>query len=298
MNTPVLSVLVPVFQHHGQLEALVATWARVANVLAPQAIELRFADDAPRGAKRRLDEGLSGMEVQGMRVCWHALEKNYGQAAATWFLLAKAQGRFVLTQDEDMVLLPELVSRALAKLQDPEVDFVYVQTDAMRSARRQSLMAFALARLAKGKHKPPLPGSSCRVFRRRLVQHAQAGSKQVGRKQAAVLLDAMLYRHFQRSAYAYLEPQAGLRRMERKSGYGPWRKYRHMVHTALLHSHLGTALSVLMPFGITAIALFPLHACARGFLALILGLACMAFADALYAGHAPYRVRESWSKCG
>ncbi len=116
LRTPLLSVLVPVFNEHATLEAL------LVRVLAvPLDKEVIVVDDASRDGTREVLAELA--RRLPIRALYH--ERNRGKGYAIRTALAQARGEIVIIQDADLEYDPEDYPKLVAPIVSGESNVVY-----------------------------------------------------------------------------------------------------------------------------------------------------------------------------
>jgi len=124
------SVVVPVFNEEGNVEALAArVLATMETLGAP--FELLFVDD---GSFDRTPDLLRGLAARDARVRGVRFTRNYGQEAAVEALYLNASGRWLIQMDGDLQHPPEEIPKLIAK-RDEGFDVVY----GVREGRQDSL---------------------------------------------------------------------------------------------------------------------------------------------------------------
>jgi glycosyltransferase involved in cell wall biosynthesis len=133
----VYSVVVPVFNEEGNVEALagrvIATMEGVGETF-----ELLFVDD---GSSDRTPALLASLAVREPRVRVLRFTRNYGQEAAVEALYLNARGRWLIQMDGDLQHPPEQIPLLVAK-KDEGYDVVY----GVREARKDTLFRAAASR--------------------------------------------------------------------------------------------------------------------------------------------------------
>jgi glycosyltransferase involved in cell wall biosynthesis len=116
LNTPLLSVLVPVYNERATLEAL------LLRVLAvPVDKEVVVVDDGSRdGTREVLAELATRLPIRAL-----VHERNRGKGAAIRTALAEARGEIVVIQDADLEYDPEDYPRLIAPIVRGETNVVY-----------------------------------------------------------------------------------------------------------------------------------------------------------------------------
>ncbi len=116
--TPLLSVVVPVYNSAGTLEPLAQ---RLDDVLGDRAYELILVNDGSADAswERIVELARRDDRVHGLN-----LARNYGQHNALLAGIRSARGETIVTIDDDLQNPPEEIPRMLAKL-DEGYDVVY-----------------------------------------------------------------------------------------------------------------------------------------------------------------------------
>ncbi len=136
-SAPTYSVVVPVFNEQGNVEALAARVVSVMEQLGAP-FELLFVDDGSRDATPRLLRELAAADAR-IRVV--RFSRNYGQEAAVEALYLNARGRWLIQMDGDLQHPPEEIPKLIAK-KDEGFDIVY----GVRRARQDSLYRVAASR--------------------------------------------------------------------------------------------------------------------------------------------------------
>jgi polyisoprenyl-phosphate glycosyltransferase len=133
----VYSVVVPVFNEEGNVEALASrVLAVMTSVGAP--FELLFVDD---GSRDRTPELLARLGASDPRVRVVRFTRNYGQEAAVEALYLNARGRWLIQMDGDLQHPPEQIPALIAK-KDEGYDVVY----GVREGRRDAFFRVAASR--------------------------------------------------------------------------------------------------------------------------------------------------------
>src|ERR1017187_9354069 len=116
----VYSVVVPVFNEEGNVEALASRVALAMEALGAP-FELLFADD---GSRDRTPELLRKLAASDARIRVVRFARNYGQEAAVEALYLHARGRWLIQMDGDLQHPPEQIPALIAK-KDEGYDVVY-----------------------------------------------------------------------------------------------------------------------------------------------------------------------------
>jgi dolichol-phosphate mannosyltransferase len=128
------SVVVPVYNEEGNVEALTARVLRVMEGLG-EPFELLFVDD---GSRDRTPELLRKAAAADPRVRVVRFTRNYGQEAAVEALYLHARGRWLVQMDGDLQHPPEEIAKLIAK-KNEGYDVVY----GVREGRQDSLFRVA-----------------------------------------------------------------------------------------------------------------------------------------------------------
>lgn len=131
------SVVVPVFNEEGNVEALAARVVAAMERLG-EPFELLFVDD---GSRDRTPELLRAIAAEDERVRVVRFTRNYGQEAAVEALYLHARGRWLVQMDGDLQHPPEEIARLVAK-KNEGYDVVY----GVREGRQDSLFRVAASR--------------------------------------------------------------------------------------------------------------------------------------------------------
>jgi glycosyltransferase involved in cell wall biosynthesis len=131
------SVVVPVFNEEGNVEALAARVVATMEAVGAS-FELLFVDD---GSSDATPELLRRVASRDGRVRVVRFTRNYGQEAAVEALYLNARGRWLIQMDGDLQHPPEEIPRLIAK-KDEGFDVVY----GVRQKRQDALFRVAASR--------------------------------------------------------------------------------------------------------------------------------------------------------
>jgi len=131
------SVVVPVFNEEGNVEALVGRVVAAMEAVGAS-FELLIVDD---GSSDRTPDLLRALAARDARVRVVRFTRNYGQEAAVEALYLNARGRWLIQMDGDLQHPPEEIPRLIAK-KDEGYDVVY----GVRQKRKDALFRVAASR--------------------------------------------------------------------------------------------------------------------------------------------------------
>ena len=134
---PLYSVVVPVFNEEGNVEALAAGITAAMDKLGAT-FEVLFVDD---GSKDKTPALLRAIAHADPRVRVVRFTRNYGQEAAVEALYLNARGKWLIQMDGDMQHPPEEIAKLVAK-KNEGFDVVY----GVREGRQDSLFRVAASR--------------------------------------------------------------------------------------------------------------------------------------------------------
>jgi glycosyltransferase involved in cell wall biosynthesis len=134
---PTYSVVIPVFNEEGNVEALVARVVPVMEKIG-EPFEMLLVDDGSKDATPKL---LRKVAAADPRVRVVRFSRNYGQEAAVEALYLNARGRWLIQMDGDLQHPPEEIPKLIAK-KDEGYDVVY----GVRQARKDSFYRVAASR--------------------------------------------------------------------------------------------------------------------------------------------------------
>jgi glycosyltransferase involved in cell wall biosynthesis len=135
---PELSVVVPVFNEEGNVEALTRRLVAALEPTVPT-FEILFVDD---GSQDGTTSRLRTLAAADRRVKVLRFARNFGQEAAVQAGMLRARGRWILQTDGDLQNPPEEIPKLLAK-RDEGYDIVY----GARAERRDPLHRVLASRL-------------------------------------------------------------------------------------------------------------------------------------------------------
>ena len=136
-NRIVYSVVVPVFNEEGNVEALASRTVAAMEGLG-EAFEVLFVDD---GSRDRTPQLLRSLAERDPRVRVVFFTRNYGQEAAVEALYLNARGRWIIQMDGDLQNPPEEIGKLIAK-RDEGFDIVY----GVREGRQDSTFRVVASR--------------------------------------------------------------------------------------------------------------------------------------------------------
>ena len=134
----VYSVVIPVFNEEGNVEALAARVIAAMEAVA-EPFEVLFVDDGSRDGTPGL---LARLAHADRRIRVMRFTRNYGQEAAVEALYLNARGRWLIQMDGDLQHPPEEIPSLIAK-KDEGFDVVY----GVREGRRDALVRVAASRM-------------------------------------------------------------------------------------------------------------------------------------------------------
>lgn len=115
MNPSLVSVVIPVFNEEGNLDALVSR-CRAACEKLGRPYEIILVDDGSSdGSAAKI---TAAAESDGGRIVGVLLNRNYGQHAAVMAGLAESKGEIVVTLDADLQNPPEEIPNLVAKMDE------------------------------------------------------------------------------------------------------------------------------------------------------------------------------------
>lgn len=126
-HLPSITVVVPVFNEEGCLEALHARLARTLRKLTPN-YEILFIND---GSRDKSLEVIRSLQAQDPHVGYFSFTRNFGHEPALTCGLMNANGDVVVLIDADLQDPPEVIEELVAKWRTG-VDIVYAQRNARR----------------------------------------------------------------------------------------------------------------------------------------------------------------------
>ncbi len=168
--TPILSVVVPVFDEADNVEPLTTqVLSAVGN--QPGGVELILVDDCSRDAtwKKIQEESAKDPRVVGVR---HS--QNRGQSAALWTGFKQASGTIIATLDGDLQNDPIDLPMMIAKLADADL------VCGVRTKRADGFVKKVSSRIARWARRIALQssfldtGCNLRVFRREVLDTVPA----------------------------------------------------------------------------------------------------------------------------
>ena len=121
MNTPLNSLVVPVYGNADSITALIEAIGHIADQVDGGLEAIFVIDGSPDDSRERLLNALSGSKLDA-RVVDHS--RNFGSIAAVRTGLSVAQGAYIAVMAADLQEPPQLVIEFLRRLATGEVDVV------------------------------------------------------------------------------------------------------------------------------------------------------------------------------
>lgn len=165
-SEPDITVVVPVFNSEATLKTL---FLRTGVVMAEMNLdfEMIFVDDGSADNSWRVIRELKADDAG--RVRGFRLARNSGQQAATICGLLRARGRWILTLDDDLQLLPEEIPKLWEAAHSRQSDVVYGVFPVLRHGLLHNLGS-RLYRVLLHRVAPDVPvGSSFRLVKREIL---------------------------------------------------------------------------------------------------------------------------------
>src|SRR5580693_7183011 len=134
---PTYSVVVPVFNEEGNVEALASRVVAAMEKIG-EPFELLMVDD---GSRDKTPELLRKVAAADARVRVVRFTRNYGQEAAVEALYLNARGRWLIQMDGDLQHPPEEIGKLVAK-KNEGFDVVY----GVRDKRQDTMFRVAASR--------------------------------------------------------------------------------------------------------------------------------------------------------
>ena len=137
MLTPLLSVVIPIYNEEALIDTLVARCVAALLTISPS-FEIICVDD---GSRDQTLPRLLAARIKEPRLKVLSLSRNFGHQAAYTAGLHAAQGEFVAMMDGDLQDPPEILPRMWNLLRDDAHDVAYGQrTDRAEDWGRQVLI--------------------------------------------------------------------------------------------------------------------------------------------------------------
>jgi polyisoprenyl-phosphate glycosyltransferase len=121
VNAPEFSVVVPVFNSAETVEPLFNELAQVFDGLG-RTFEVLFVNDCSRDGSAAV---LKRLAESNPNVTFVDLLRNFGQQNATLAGMSKAQGKFVITLDDDLQNPPDQIPLLIKELEEKDLEAVY-----------------------------------------------------------------------------------------------------------------------------------------------------------------------------
>lgn len=204
---PDYSVVVPVYNSATTLVELFVRIRATFNELG-KSFEVIFVEDCGRDDSWSVICGLKDQyrsEVVGVK-----LARNFGQHNATLCGFQQARGRFVITIDDDLQVLPEDIGNLIDEQERSGADVVYGYFDEKQHGVLQNIGSFAIRKAVEVTFGTRGKGSSFRLIAGWLVQKVRL------HQQRFVFIDGLLLWYTQ---YVSRAPVRHEVRRDGKSGY-------------------------------------------------------------------------------
>lgn len=206
MNTPELSIVIPVYNSEASLEELCA---EVDKHLASITYEIIFVDDGSTDDSWKKLEMLK--ERYGDKLVAARLSRNFGQHNALVCGFSFAKGDLVVTMDDDLQHPPSEIPKLVEKFRSSDADVVY----GIYETKQHGMMRNAGGTFARKSSKivigNPGIGSSFRLMKKSIADHIV-----FHRNQVHLFIDEII--HWYTARFAVVDV-AHHERRHGKSGY-------------------------------------------------------------------------------
>lgn len=228
METTVLSIVIPAFNTGAHLNGLIAS---LIGYFQPKlSFEIIVVDDS--------GDEKSHLSFSVPQIKYYKLKQNYGQHAATYFGITKAQGNHILTIDDDVILSEKNLHIIYHSIQQP-YDLQYFTNDYYLFKDRVKFFIiksfFRYVTLVK----PPKYGTSQRLFTQELAQ------KIITQNYSYAYVDVMLMRH-SKDRVSVINYIAKNKLPQLKSRYNLQNRLFLLSNTFIFHSPLAVKLCYLL----------------------------------------------------
>jgi dolichol-phosphate mannosyltransferase len=172
MPTPLISIVVPVYDEEEALPALLRrTDAALADV--PGGYELIFVDDGSSDGSAALIESWARERDDMVLV---QLSRNFGMELAMSAGLDHARGEYVVLMHADLQDPPELIPDMLATVHDEQADVVFARRIGRDESRTKQVLATGFYTLMRKLARVPYQGQAgdFRLMSRRVVDAVRA----------------------------------------------------------------------------------------------------------------------------
>lgn len=206
MNTPELSIVIPVFNSAGTLEDLCAGIDKAVQHLSYEVI---LVDDGSKDNSWEKIEALKAKypdKIKGIR-----LSKNFGQHNAIICGFTFVRGNMVITMDDDLQHPPAEIPKLIEKMKSSQADVVYGKYTVKHHSRIRNVGGNIARSTSKTYVGNVGIGSSFRIMKRSIVDQVTEH-----KNQAHLFIDEILHWYTARFEQVEVEHHE---RKEGKSGY-------------------------------------------------------------------------------
>lgn len=229
---PDYSIIVPVFNSS---ESLVELHQRVAATMKKlhKTYHLIMVDDGSSDESWEVLQQLKSANPQEVTAI--RLAKNYGQHNATLCGIAKADGEFIITIDDDLQQPPEEMGKLILQMQQSDADLVYgIYSKKQHSIARNMSSAFIKG---SGKHifSKKGEGSSFRLMKAHLAK------SMLNHRQNFIYLDELFYWYTNHIEFVTINH---VPRPYQKSNYTPRSLYFMLSNVVIYYTALPLQLMV------------------------------------------------------
>lgn len=202
MNTPFLSVVVPVYNSENTLERLCSRVKGIFDTLNETG-ELLLVDD---GSRDNSWQKIVALKTQFPFIKGIKLHRNSGQHKALLCGIQNAEGKWISTIDDDLQFAPEDIPVLIRQAQENNADLVYGLIDDRKHSTVRNVGRKPLTYISKKYAEMPPKAGSFRLF------HQSLSAKIAGFNRPFLFIDELLYwnaRHIEYCDVSHTERETG-----------------------------------------------------------------------------------------
>ena len=226
------SVVIPVFNSELTLEKLMSG---LKSTFADEkkTAQYIFVDDGSFDKSWEVLEKIKSENPEAVSIV--RFNKNYGQGNATFCGMELADGKFIITMDDDLQQPPSEVKSLITAINEGGWDLVYGVYDKKRHSTARNIGSSILRKTAGRFLDRPERTTSFKIVKREVVK------KILPHKSHFIFIDELLWWYTDSISYVVVEH---VKRTHSKSGYTPGKLWKMFTNLVIFYSNFPLKLMI------------------------------------------------------